>query len=124
MTNRLLVHGTARLVDVAPPELLRRLADAYLGPGVTFPPFDNLPSVTNLSKGYRRVGGAPGQPRAANLPPVTTSRVPGPEKTYGAAAAGASTCSAAASSTTPSSWRTSASRGRDCRFGSSKNTFA
>jgi PPOX class probable F420-dependent enzyme len=43
MANYLLVHGTARLVEGGAPELLQRLAEVYLGPGVTSPPFDNPP---------------------------------------------------------------------------------
>lgn len=43
MTNYLIVRGTARLVDGGAPELLQRLAEIYLGPGVKFPPFDKPP---------------------------------------------------------------------------------
>ena len=43
MANYLIVHGTARLVEGGAPELLQRLAEVYIGPGVRFPPFDNPP---------------------------------------------------------------------------------
>ena len=36
-------YGTARLEEGGGPELLQRLAEVYLGPGVKFPPFDNPP---------------------------------------------------------------------------------
>ena len=43
MTNYVLIRGTARLVEGGAPELLQRLAETYLGPGVKFPPFDDPP---------------------------------------------------------------------------------
>jgi len=43
MGNYLIVYGTARLVDGGAPQLLQRLAEVYLGPGVTFPPMENPP---------------------------------------------------------------------------------
>ena len=43
MTNYVLIRGTARLVEGGAPELLQRLAEVYIGPGVKFPPFDNPP---------------------------------------------------------------------------------
>ena len=44
MVNYLAVHGTARLSDGGAPELLQRLAEVYVGPGVTVPPMDNPPA--------------------------------------------------------------------------------
>jgi PPOX class probable F420-dependent enzyme len=43
MVNYLLVRGTARLVEGGAPQLLQRLAEVYVGPGVKFPPFDDPP---------------------------------------------------------------------------------
>ncbi len=43
LDNYLVVHGTARVQDGGAPELLQRLADVYLGPGVTFPPMPEPP---------------------------------------------------------------------------------
>jgi PPOX class probable F420-dependent enzyme len=43
MGNHLIVHGSARLTEGGAPELLQRLAQVYLGPGVKFPPFDDPP---------------------------------------------------------------------------------
>ena len=44
MAHYLVVYGTARVVEGGAPELLQRLAEVYVGPGVKFPPFDNPPS--------------------------------------------------------------------------------
>jgi PPOX class probable F420-dependent enzyme len=43
MANCLIVYGRAHLVDGGAPELLQRLAEVYLGPGVTFPPMPDPP---------------------------------------------------------------------------------
>ena len=40
----LVVHGTARITDGGAPELLQRLAVAYLGEGVKFPPMPDPPA--------------------------------------------------------------------------------
>jgi PPOX class probable F420-dependent enzyme len=45
MTNHLVVYGRARLEAGGAPELLQRLAQVYLGPGVKFPPMPDPPSV-------------------------------------------------------------------------------
>lgn len=39
----LVVYGLARVVEGGAPELLQRLAEVYIGPGVKFPPMDNPP---------------------------------------------------------------------------------
>ena len=39
----LVVHGTARITEGGAPELLQRLAEVYLGPGVKFPPMPDPP---------------------------------------------------------------------------------
>lgn len=39
----LVVHGTARVTEGGAPELLQRLAETYIGPGVKFPPMDDPP---------------------------------------------------------------------------------
>lgn len=57
MTNYLLIHGTARLVTGGAPELLQRLAEVYVGPGVRFPPFDNPPSGHVIHITAERIGG-------------------------------------------------------------------
>jgi PPOX class probable F420-dependent enzyme len=57
MTNYLLVHGTARLVEGGAPELLQRLAEVYVGPGVKFPPFDNPPAGHVIHVTAARIGG-------------------------------------------------------------------
>ena len=44
LANYLIVHGTARLAEGGAPELLQRLAEVYLGPGVNFPPMDDPPA--------------------------------------------------------------------------------
>jgi len=57
MTNYLSVHGTARLVEGGAPELLQRLAEVYLGPGVKFPPFDDPPPGHVIHITAERIGG-------------------------------------------------------------------
>ena len=58
MTNYLIVHGTARLVDGGAPELLQRLAEVYVGPGVRFPPFDDPPPGQVIHITVERIGGS------------------------------------------------------------------
>lgn len=53
----LIVHGTARLTEGGAPELLQQLAGTYLGPGMTFPPFDDPPPGQVIHIGVDRVGG-------------------------------------------------------------------
>lgn len=43
LDNYLVVHGTARIQEGGAPELLQRLAEVYLGPGIKFPPMDDPP---------------------------------------------------------------------------------
>lgn len=57
MANYLIVYGTARLVEGGAPELLQRLAEVYLGPGVKFPPFDDPPPGHVIHITPERVGG-------------------------------------------------------------------
>ena len=53
----LVVHGRARVTEGGAPELLARLARAYLGPNVEFPPMPDPPPgfVTRIS--VERIGG-------------------------------------------------------------------
>lgn len=57
MANYLIVHGSARLVEGGAPELLQRLAEVYIGPGVKFPPFDNPPPGHVIHITPERIGG-------------------------------------------------------------------
>lgn len=57
MANYLIVHGTARLVEGGAPELLQRLAETYIGPGVKFPPFENPPPGHVIHITAERIGG-------------------------------------------------------------------
>jgi PPOX class probable F420-dependent enzyme len=57
MANYLIVHGTAHLVEGGAPELLQRLAEVYVGPGVKFPPMDNPPPGHVIHVTPERVGG-------------------------------------------------------------------
>jgi PPOX class probable F420-dependent enzyme len=43
LVEYLVLHGTARITEGGAPELLQRLAEIYLGPGVKFPPMDEPP---------------------------------------------------------------------------------
>ena len=53
----LVVHGTARIVEGGGPELLQRLAQTYLGPGVKFPPMDDPPPGVVVRITPERLGG-------------------------------------------------------------------
>jgi PPOX class probable F420-dependent enzyme len=53
----LLVHGAAEVAEGGAPELLQRLAHVYLGPDVTFPPFDDPPPGHVLRITPQRIGG-------------------------------------------------------------------
>src|ERR671937_162329 len=41
LTEYLVVYGRARVVEGGAPQLLQRLAEVYIGPGVKFPPMAN-----------------------------------------------------------------------------------
>jgi PPOX class probable F420-dependent enzyme len=53
----LVVHGTARITEGGAPELLQRLAEVYLGPGVKFPPMPDPPPGYITRIAVDRVGG-------------------------------------------------------------------
>jgi hypothetical protein len=53
----LVVHGTARITEGGAPELLQRLAEVYIGPGVKFPPMEEPPPGYVLHVTPTRVGG-------------------------------------------------------------------
>jgi PPOX class probable F420-dependent enzyme len=57
MKHYLVVHGKARITEGGAPELLQKLAETYVGPGVKFPPMPDPPSgvVTRITP--ERVGG-------------------------------------------------------------------
>ncbi len=57
LDHYLVVHGTARITDGGGPELLQRLAEVYLGPGVKFPPFDDPPPGRVIRIAATRVAG-------------------------------------------------------------------
>lgn len=43
LRHYLVVHGRARVTEGGAPELLQRLAETYIGPGVKFPPMPDPP---------------------------------------------------------------------------------
>ena len=53
----LVVHGTAGFTEGGAPELLQRLAEVYIGPGVKFPPMEDPPPGYVLHITPMRVGG-------------------------------------------------------------------
>ena len=53
----LVVHGRARLEEGGAPELLQRLAETYLGPGVPFPPMPDPPPGWVMRTTPERIGG-------------------------------------------------------------------
>jgi PPOX class probable F420-dependent enzyme len=57
MKHYLVVHGKARITEGGAPELLQKLAETYVGPGVKFPPMPAPPPgvVTRITP--ERVGG-------------------------------------------------------------------
>ena len=57
LTEYLVVHGRARVVEGGAPELLQRLAQVYIGPGVKFPPMDNPPPGYVLHIEPERISG-------------------------------------------------------------------
>jgi PPOX class probable F420-dependent enzyme len=57
MTNYLIVYGRAHLVEGGAPELLQRLAEVYVGSGVTFPPMPNPPAGHVIHITPERFGG-------------------------------------------------------------------
>lgn len=57
LDHYLIVHGTARVTDGGAADLLQRLAEIYLGPGVKFPPFDNPPPGRVVRIAATRLGG-------------------------------------------------------------------
>ncbi len=44
LAHHLVVEGTARITEGGAPELLQRLAERYIGPGVRFPPMADPPA--------------------------------------------------------------------------------
>lgn len=58
MSNYLLVRGTARLVEGGAPELLQRLAEVYIGPGVRFPPMPDPPPGHVIRVTPTHIGGS------------------------------------------------------------------
>jgi PPOX class probable F420-dependent enzyme len=57
MRNYLVVRGRARVEDGGAAELLRRLAQVYVGPGTKFPPMAEPPAGCVLRIAVERVGG-------------------------------------------------------------------
>ena len=53
----LVVHGRGRIEEGGAPELLQRLAEVYIGPGVKFPPMPDPPPGFVLHTTVERVGG-------------------------------------------------------------------
>lgn len=57
MRHYLVVHGRARVTDGGAPELLRELAQTYVGPGTEFPPMPNPPAGFLAHISVQRVTG-------------------------------------------------------------------
>jgi PPOX class probable F420-dependent enzyme len=57
LVNYLVVYGTAHLVEGGAPELLQRLAEVYVRPGVKFPPSDDPPPGHVIHIVPERIGG-------------------------------------------------------------------
>lgn len=57
MRHYLIVRGEARVIEGGAPELLRHLAQIYVGPGTDFPPMPNPPQGFVMRIRPTRVGG-------------------------------------------------------------------
>jgi PPOX class probable F420-dependent enzyme len=57
LDHYLIVHGRGRVAEGGAPELLQRLAEVYIGPGVRFPPMDDPPPGFVLRITPERLGG-------------------------------------------------------------------
>jgi PPOX class probable F420-dependent enzyme len=57
MQHCLIVHGTASITEGGAPELLSDLAQAYIGPGTTFPPMPDPPPGFVAHIRVDRIGG-------------------------------------------------------------------
>jgi PPOX class probable F420-dependent enzyme len=57
LAHHLIVRGTAHTEPGGAPELLQRLAEVYLGPGVRFPPMDNPPAGKVIHITAERIAG-------------------------------------------------------------------
>jgi PPOX class probable F420-dependent enzyme len=57
MRHYLVIHGRGRIVEGGAPELLQKLAEVYIGPGVKFPPMPDPPPGFVLRTTVERVGG-------------------------------------------------------------------
>jgi PPOX class probable F420-dependent enzyme len=57
MREYLVVHGRGRIEEGGAPELLQKLAEVYIGPGVKFPPMPDPPPGFVLRTTVERVGG-------------------------------------------------------------------
>ena len=57
LDHYLVVEGTARITEGGAPELLQKLAERYIGPGVRFPPMDDPPAGVVTRVTPTKVGG-------------------------------------------------------------------
>src|SRR5574342_66876 len=57
LTEYAVLYGTARIQAGGAPELLQKLAQVYIGPGVKFPPMDNPPPGYVTRVRVNRIGG-------------------------------------------------------------------
>jgi PPOX class probable F420-dependent enzyme len=57
LREHLVLHGRARITEGGGADLLQRLAHAYLGPDVRFPPMDNPPPGFVVRITVERIGG-------------------------------------------------------------------
>ena len=57
LQHYVVVHGRARLTEGGAPELLRRLAQVYVGPGTRFPPMSDPPPGHVMHIAIERVAG-------------------------------------------------------------------
>ena len=57
MRHYLVIHGRGRIVEGGAPELLQKLAEVYIGPGVKFPPMPDPAPGFVLRTTVERVGG-------------------------------------------------------------------
>lgn len=57
LAEYLVVYGRARIEEGGAPELLQKLAESYLGPGIKFPPMENPPPGYTTRIKVERISG-------------------------------------------------------------------
>jgi PPOX class probable F420-dependent enzyme len=57
LTEYAVIYGEAKIEEGGAPELLQKLAEIYMGPGIKFPPMDNPPPGYTIRIQVNRIAG-------------------------------------------------------------------